>query len=192
LLFSSLSGIELNIEKTEILQLNLDSTNVPFMPIHITVNNNRIKTSEIIKICGITFSNNKDKEYKCNILDKIDKLEKQLVRWLPRFLLMEGKLTIVKTFGLSQMIYVLQMCNISIQDIKLIESMIFKFLWNTKWVGNRAPDRIKREYLKSSYEKGGLKAPDIKALNNALKTKQFIRAMISDHQINLLQKYGLR
>jgi len=89
------------------------------------------------------------------------------------------------------MIYALQMCEIYNEDKKLVESIIFKFLWNSKWVGNRAPDRIKRDYLKSSYANGGLKAPDIKALDNALKTKQFIRAMASKHQMNLVQKFLL-
>ena len=55
-----------------------------------------------------------------------------------------------------------------------MESIIFRFLWNSKWNGNRAQDRIKRDYLKNSYENEGLKAPDIKNLNDALKVKQFI------------------
>ena len=83
------------------------------------------------------------------------------------------------------------MCEIKLEDIKKIESIIFRFLWNSKWNGNRAPDRIKRDYLKNTYENGGLKAPDIKILNDALKVKQFIRAMASKHQINLVQKYTL-
>ncbi len=40
-----------------------------------------------------------------------------------------------------------------------------------------------------SYEDGGLKVPDIKMLDNALKAKQFIRAMGCKHHISLIQKY---
>ena len=83
------------------------------------------------------------------------------------------------------------MCEIKDVDLKKIESIMFKFLWNTKWTGNVAPDRIKRNFLKLSYENGGLNVPDIKILDNALKTKQFIRAMTCDHPINLIQKHAL-
>ena len=40
----------------------------------------------------------------------------------------------------------------------------------------KCPDRIQRQVLKNSYEMGGLKAPDMAALNSALKVKQFINA----------------
>ena len=188
-LFSKLSGIELNIDKTEILKLNVISTNIAFTPVNLRVEDKVIGTSESIKICGVVFSNNRNVAYQTNVLDKIVKLEKQIIRWLPRYLSLEGKITIVKTFGLSQLIYTMQMCEIKQEDVKRIESIIFKFLWNKKWVGNSAPDRIKRDILKMPYSQGGLKVPDIQALDNALKTKQFIRAMNSNHQINLVQKF---
>jgi exonuclease III len=189
--FSDVSGIELNIEKTEILQLNIDSSDTPFVPATYRIGNKGINTSESIKICGITFSNNSAVEYQRNVLDKITKLEKQIVMWLPRHLSVEGKLTIVKTFGLSQLIFSLQMCKIEDYDVNKVESIIYRFLWNKKWVGNAAPDRIKRVVLKQSYENGGLNAPDIRNLDMALKTKQFIRAISSNHAINNIQKFLL-
>ena len=189
--FTKLSGIELNISKTEILSLNKDTSTREHVPTTIRIKGNILKTVESIKICGITFSNNSEIAYKNNILDKITMLEKQIVKWLPRYLSTEGKLLIFKTFGLSQLIYSLQMCEIKDVDLKKIESIMFKFLWNTKWTGNVAPDRIKRNFLKLSYENGGLNVPDIKILDNAFKTKQFIRAMTCDHPINLIQKHAL-
>jgi len=190
-IFTRLSGIELNIAKTEILKMNVNSFNAAFRPQPMRINGVVINTSEQIKICGIVFSNDTSKAYNSNIKEKIIKLEKQLVRWLPRCLSTEGKILIVKTFGLSQLINSLQMCEIQDDEIKEIESKIFKFLWNKKWVGNQAPDRIKRDILKMSHMNGGLNVPDIKSLNLALKTRQFIRAMNSNHQINLVQKYVL-
>ena len=189
--FSGMSGIELNIEKTEVLQLNVNSSAGIFVPKSIRVGGKVLKTTETIKICGVTFSCNDTVAYKNNITDKITKLEKQIIRWLPRYLSLEGKLLIVKTFGLSQLIYSLQMCEIKETDTKKIESIIFRFLWNNKWNGSIAPDRIKRSFLKSSYERGGLNVPDIQILDKALKTKQFLRAMNSNHHINLVQKHKL-
>ncbi len=190
-IFSKLSGIELNVDKTEILVLSQDSEVNPFIPTNFSIGNNIVKSSESVKVCGIVFSNNSRVEYQHNVLDKISKLEKQLVRWLPRHLSMEGKLTIVKTFGLSQLIYSLQMCDIKQAEIKHTENLIFRFLWNKKWTGNTAPDRIKRSVLKLPYESGGLRAPDIDVLNKALKTKQFLRAMSTKHIISDIQKFIL-
>jgi exonuclease III len=190
-LFSSLSGIELNLTKTEFLKLNVDSSNGVFVPVQFMAGNVNVESKESIKICGITYSNNSNMSYDLNISDKIRKFEKQLIRWLPRGLSVEGKILIVKTFGLSQLIYSLQMCYISDNDLKLIESKIFKFLWNKKWTGSQAPDRIKRSTLKLSYEKGGLKVPDIHILSSALKTKQFVRSFLANHPIKYIQMFQL-
>ena len=187
--FSALSGIELNVDKTEFLKLNNDTTHSDFTPSQIVTAERTFDTVESIKICGITFSNNSLHAYDENVIDKIEKLEKQLIRWLSRGLSVEGKILIVKTFGLSQMIYSLQMCDITDRDIANTERIIFKFLWNRKWIGNPAPDRIKRSTLKLDYENGGLNVPDIGILNQALKTKQFIRASMSNHPIKLIQTW---
>ena len=190
-LFSSLSGIELNLDKTEILKMNVNTLHSDFRPIQLVVDNARIDTVESLTICGICFSNNSNISYGKNVLDKIVKMERQLIRWLQRPLSMEGKILIVKTFGLSQLIYSLQMCEILESELVDLERMIFKFLWNRKWVGSIAPDRIKRATLKLSYEQGGMQAPDIVLLNKALKVKQFLRSMRTNHPINLIQKFQL-
>jgi len=189
--FSNLSGIELNLDKTEILKMNIDSLHSDFVPQRLTIGGETINTVESLDICGICFSNNANIAYDKNVIDKIIKLEKQLIRWLQRPLSMEGKILIVKTFGLSQLLYSMQMCDFNEQELINIERIIFKYLWNKKWVGNSAPDRIKRSTLKQSYSNGGLNAPDIANMNAALKVKQFLRAMKAEHPISLIQKYQL-
>jgi len=75
------------------------------------------------------------------------------------------------------------MCNIEEKELIEIEQMIFKFLLNSKWVGNVAPDRIKRYFFNVIL--------DIKILNLALKVKQFVRSMTTSHPVQWLQKYQL-
>ena len=53
----------------------------------------------------------------------------------------------------------------------MVNKVIFKFFWNKKWDG-KCPDRIKRQVLKNSYKNGGMKAPDMRALDCGLKVKQ--------------------
>jgi hypothetical protein len=190
-LFSGLSGIKLNIDKTEILKMNNNSLHSDFVPYNVSLDSTVIPTVESLTICGICFSNNANVAYEKNILEKITKMEQQLIRWLQRPLSLEGKILIVKTFGLSQLTYVLQMCEIKDSELNVIERIIFKYLWNKKWVGTTAPDRIKRQTLKLPFDRGGLSAPDITLINRALKVKQFLRAMVTKHPINLIQKFQL-
>jgi len=189
--FSSYSGLKLNEEKSEIMSLNRGGGN--FVPITIKIDSGykkfELKTVESIKICGVNFSTDKDIANKFNVVEKIVKMEKNLIAWIHKGLSPLGKIVIINTFGISQLIYTMQMCEYREQDLKRVEEMIFKFLWSKKWNGNKAPDRIKRDIVKQNYSEGGLKVPDIKSLNSALKLKQFFRAIEASHLIRIIQKY---
>ena len=185
--FSKISGIELNTEKMEILRIGDEHIEKEYIIVDTDGNEIISKSIEAIKVCGITYSDNKELAYEKNITDKIMKLENQIKRWLWRGLSLEGKVLITKTFGLSQLIYFLQCCVMYPEDIIRVDRIVFKFLWNKKWDG-KCPDRIQRQVLKNSYEMGGLKAPDMGALNSALKVKQFINATKSKNKINILQR----
>ena len=184
------SGLELNAEKTEILSLKSSATisyNINYMGINVP-----IKTIPKVKICGLWFCNNKLEEYKLNISDKILKLESMLKSWRSRNLTYEGKSLIIKTFGLSQLIYVLQVYNIKDECIKRIESSMFGFIWlGQRSNKERGVDRIKRSVLKNAYIEGGLNVTDMSCLNRSLKLRQFMRAWSADHPIKTIQRYCL-
>jgi hypothetical protein len=99
---------------------------------------------------------------------------------------MEGKTLIVKTFGLSQIIYNMQ--SYGFKSAKLIntERIIFKFLWSKNENPNGI-DRIKQTIMKNEYLKGGMKVTDVESLDRSLKLKQFIRAYNSNHIISKIQ-----
>ena len=122
-----------------------------------------------MKICGIWFCNNNDNEYKLNVTDKILKLESMLRSWRSRNLTFEGKSLIVKTFGLSQIIYGMQICEIRVGCIKLIETHMFSYIWlGSRSVKERRVDRIKRSVLKNDYNEGGLNITDVESLNEGV------------------------
>ena len=102
----------------------------------------------------------------------------------------EGKILIIKTFGISQLIYVMQVCKIKEKCMKLIEKIIFGFIWRAhKSERERGIDRIKRSILKNKYVEGGLNVTDIECLDRSLKTRQFVRADKSSHPIKIIQLY---
>ena len=183
------SGLTLNADKTEILSLK---QNAPEIKYKIKYNNCtiEIKNSSSIKICGIFYCNNKEEENQHNITDKIDKLKLNLKKWNSRNLTMEGRSLLVKTFGISQLIYNMQCIKFDDVSLKRTEQYIFNFIWGKKDIDDiRARDRIKRSTMKNSYKNGGLNITDIYCLNNSLKLRQYIRASHSKHNISIIQRY---
>ena len=77
----------------------------------------KIKTIKEVKVCGIWYCNDRAREYKLNIMEKINKMESNLKLWKHRNLTFEGKSLVIKTFGLSQLIYVLQTYRITDESI---------------------------------------------------------------------------
>jgi len=186
-LFSTYSGVNLNVPKTEIMilgQANFEERafNLVSNGVQITICN-----QESVKICGITLSNNSELAYKENVLNKIIKLERQLDIWRSRNLTIQGKILISKTFGISQLVYSFQSTFVREQELKTIENVIFRFVWNIKKTNPRVIGKIKREILKKDYDQGGLNAPDIIGINKAIKYKNLIRHLYSkDHPLHIV------
>ena len=178
------SGLELNADKTEIL--NLKNNNQLNLKFWYNGQQIEVKSIPILKICGVYYSSDIEDEYKLNVLDKITKLSYKIKQWTPRLLTMEGKVLIVKTFGLSQLIYNMQSYGFKDIDLKNAEKLIFKFIWSSKENDNGI-DRISRSIMKNNYENGGMKVTDVECLDRSIKLKQFIRAHKSKHIISKFQ-----
>ena len=84
----------------------------------------------------------------------------------------------------------MQVCEIKETCIKLIEKIIFGFIWRAhRSERDRGIDRIKRSILKNKYVEGGLNVTDMECLDRSLKTRQFVRADRSSHPIKSIQLY---
>ena len=145
----------MNAEKTEILSMH---TNVPrIYNVQYCGANIALTTLNEIKICGIWYCHDKERAYKLNVTDKIEKLESNLKRWKNRNLTFEGKSLIIKTFGMSQLIYNLQVVEIKELCIKKVERINFGYVWiGSRSDKERGIDRIKRAVFKNAYVNGGL------------------------------------
>jgi hypothetical protein len=184
------SGLELNADKTEILRIGHLNEREVLLSINYMGIAYKIRNVAQMKICGLYFCNDPVVEYDHNILSKVERFELQLKKWMCRNLTLEGKILIIKTYGLSQLIYNLQCYGILQKELVLIERLIFKFIWSKDWNKLHVCERIKRSVLKAEYEEGGLKAPDIECLDRSLKLKQFLRASKSRHVIASFQTYS--
>lgn len=173
--FSKCSGLFLNADKTEIICLHRFTPNS-----HIDIVSNdeviKINLLEKIIICGRTFSVNNEIEVADNVTSKINKLIQALSSWSKRPLSIFGRCLVLKTFGLSQLIYSMQNSFFEVNHLKSVEKICFNFLWNKKGDKSRAFERISRNKLKLPTQSGRINAPDIFSLDLALKYKQLVRS----------------
>ena len=96
--FKELSGLEINTTKTEAMWLGewKDRTDEPFgfkWP------------QEPVNALGVFFSHDQESANRLNFGEKICNLEKTLITWQRRNVTLCGKINIVKTLGISKLIY---------------------------------------------------------------------------------------
>ena len=162
-----MSGLKLNADKTDILNLsNVGKTETistyDGKPIFIT-------HKDSIVICGNYICTDDQRCYEANITDKINKMETQLARWRNRNLSINGKMIIVKTFAISQLIFSSQFQAIRPKDLRHIERICYNFVWN----GN---DRVKRATIKLPREEGGINGIDIESFFCSVAVRQFLKS----------------
>ena len=191
--FSMLSGIYINPDKTEILRIGPQINNVQTVRVVYCGTNYDVPVLSKIKICGIFHPIESEETYPLNITNFVGKLKSKLDMWKPRSLTLVGKILIVKTFAISQLVYRMHTCHIKEEDLILIDRLCYSFIWNST-NNNRPGDKVKRTLLKNEYENGGFKAPCIKSMDSGIKLKKYLRAgsnYIAPVQDKLLSLYGI-
>ena len=143
--YGEISGLVCNLTKCEAMALG-DSTTEK-----LTYNGIEIKWVDKMKITGITFGNNSEKHRKEDVEDAISKMKTQLQIWNGRDLSTLGKIQILKTFGISQILYISNMLHLTIEEIVRIEKLITNFVWNSK------PPKVKHTAMIAELDQGGLK-----------------------------------
>ena len=94
-----------------------------------------------MRALGIFTSYSEQENDKKNVTRKIDNLNIKLDLWRGRKLSLFGKCLIVKTLGISQIVYSASMLDTSPNDTSRIKKFSFSFIWNKK------PDKIKRNIM---------------------------------------------
>jgi hypothetical protein len=138
------SSAILNVEKTKILALNSKFREY-----------NGIKFINTLKILGIEFNH---KGVTRNNVDKIlENIKKSVIIWDGVRLNTLERVVVSKTFILSKLWYIINFIKLSEENIKIIESVIHKFIWCN------SIELIKRNTLILPYESGGLNSVCLRA-----------------------------
>ena len=112
---------------------------------------------------GIHFSNDKCINDKLNFEKKLEDLQKILNSWKRRKLTLLGRINIVKTLGLSKLIYNASVLPLPEEFAKQVDKITFDFVWEGK------PHKIKKATLIGEKSDGGLKMIEFDSINKALK-----------------------
>ena len=99
-----------------------------------------------------------------NFIPKFQKLKNILRIWSCRDLTPLGKIAIIKSLGLSQLIFLLSVLpDPPAQFIKELDAVVYKFIWSGK------PEKVKRLTVIGDYSEGGLRMCHIPSLIKGLK-----------------------
>ena len=155
--FAVISGLKINVNKTEVLQLGCSRK----------LNCGKLKLNWVehsTRILGIHICNTRQGLLEVNYKEILNKLKNKLSVWNMRNLSLLGKITIIKVLGISQLVYLFGMLpSPPITFFNELDHVLFKFLWNN------SNDRIKRKTIIGPLDMGGLNMVDSKLFNSAIK-----------------------
>jgi hypothetical protein len=114
------------------------------------------------KTLGIWFSKNKEEMLELNFADRKKKLKNLIQTWVTQDLTPKGKITVITTLDLPQILYVASVLCVPDRVCSDIQVILNNFLWSYK------PPKIKLETIIGSIEDGGLKMPHVRSLIKAL------------------------
>ena len=159
--FKILSGLKLNFSKTEAIWLGSDFGSMKEYDFDFKLKWNH---EGVFKLLGITYDLGKDDITFGNYEDKMKTIQKTLKNWTLRNLTLIGKVTIIKTLIIPQLVHLFtSLPNPPNSFFKDIETEIFKFIWDNK------NDKIKRGVLYCAKEDGGLNLQHLPSFCNSLK-----------------------
>ena len=106
---------------------------------------------------GVWFATDRNVMLRSNYDGRIGKIKNVIEIWQFRRLTLLGKMTLIKSLLVSQLIYILTPLPTYTTAIQLqmVNKLLFGFLWDGKG------DKIKREHIIRHYEQSGLKMIDI-------------------------------
>ena len=182
---SLISGLELNASKTELLRFKSGMAreaanfNVDYLN-----KRHRLETAERVKINGIYLQQNHAQMKESNLDSVRRRIEENCAKWSRRRLCLLGKILILKCFGISQVIYLMQCMSLTDKEIKSINGILYKFLWNRHFDAAKAPERISREIINTPIKLGGFGMLNISELDKSLKLRSLGRLLVSSHPMH--------
>ena len=192
-IFRTLSGLEINTSKCEAMWLGSNRNRQDKY--------HNFNWRDRIKILGIYFSIEKPaSSIEENYTSRIVLIKRLIATWEKRDLSIMGKVLIVKTFLISQLVYFMQAFVIPDNVLIEVNRLFYRFIWKKKNNNKKAFEKVKRNIMCAEYKDGGLKMIDLRVMqlsfilqwvskltsgNNMYNWKILARAIFDSHGPNL-------
>ena len=159
--FETVSGLNINKNKSYLM--------CPGNPALIGTKIQGITISKEVKILGVWFDNDiRAKNNKKNWEQKIINTKNILNNWNRRDLSTFGKILILKTFALSNYIYLMQSIGMPEKIMQELNTLFYRFIWKKDMQSDtRTFDKVKRNVMCNDYEIGGIKMFDLEKHQHA-------------------------
>ena len=141
-----------------------------------------IRVESNVRCLGIYVGHDKSVCNAKNWNEKVDKLDRTLSQWKNRHLTFFGKVTILKTLGLSQIIFSAQNTTMPDNAIEDVTKIVYKFLWNNQ-------ERIKRKVLIRKQGQGGLNVTHVESFLSAIKIQWVKKILTSADKWSIIPKH---
>jgi hypothetical protein len=163
-LFGKCSGLRMNHDKSEAMWIGASSS--------FRHKLYGLKwTKEPITYLGIKIINYVNEMIKINFEERLNKIDSLLDLWSLRKLTIKGKILVVNTFIIPQLIYLCNVLDTPIWVIEKYESVVKDFIWGNK------PAKVKYTSLVNTIENGGLKLTDLTCKIQALKLQWITKVL---------------
>ena len=176
--FQEHAGLKLNKEKSEAISLgNMPTESKSISGIRLI--------KEPVKVLGIWISKNVEETYAINFEEKIDKLKKLLNMWRQRKLTLHGKVTVINSLALSQIMYVSSVLYVPPWVLEEVNTIIFSFLWPKK-------THVKNTTTIAPISDGGIRMPDFALKVKACKVMWVKRILSNCRLHHFIEIFGLQ
>ena len=108
----------------------------------------------------------------------------------------DNEIIIIKTFGLSQFIYVMQSVGLPNSVLTKINRIFFSFLWKRKYTNRKAFEKVKRKTMYSNNEHGGLNMINVELMQTSFMLNWALKLISPGDEVwkhaplNFLNKIG--
>ena len=157
-LFTKCAGLKANKDKSDALGIG-SSSNYRHRDIGIKW------PSGSIRCLGVLINIDLEKTYEENFKERLEKINKLMQQWCLRKLTIKGKILIVNSLLMPQLLYICTVLGTPKWVINRFNNMVKKIVWSDK------PAKVKYACLINSIENGGLKLQDLACKSKALKIK---------------------
>ena len=180
--FYNLSGLSLNIEKTNAVWFGSGYNNAQLCP------DIKLEWTKEFKLLGVYFDSYLQ-NMEINFDKKLNEIRKLLGSWFNRQLTPFGKITVIKSLALSKLSHIaLVVPTLNKKMIKDIKKMFYNFIWNNK------PDKVRRDDAELPNSCGGLSMVSVEKFWKSFKFSWFKRIIntnafwpsILEHNLSLV------